>query len=126
MIQVVKPAPLNVLGSPLQLCSREPRTGFFRDGCCNTDERDQGSHTVCIRVTAEFLTFSTAVGNDLATPMPEYEFPGLVPGDQWCLCAARWAQALEAGAAPKVVLEATHARALDVIALADLQTHAAD
>ena len=126
MIQFVKPATLNVLGSPLQVCSMDPRTGFFRDGCCNTDEHDQGSHTVCVRMTAEFLTFSRAAGNDLSTPMPEYGFPGLKPGDQWCLCALRWAQALENGAAPQVVLEATHARALDVIELADLTAHAID
>lgn len=123
MIQFVKPPTLNVLGTALQVCSVDPLTGFFRDGCCNTDEDDEGSHTICVRVSEEFLAFSAAAGNDLSTPMPEYGFPGLEPGNQWCLCAARWAQALAAGAAPAVVLEATHARALKVVELSDLQAH---
>ncbi|MCA9003011.1 MAG: DUF2237 domain-containing protein [Planctomycetes bacterium] len=99
-------------------------TGFFRDGCCNTDDDDRGSHTVCCRVTAEFLDYSKRQGNDLITAWPEYGFPGLRPGDQWCLCAARWQQAFLAGKAPKVVLEATHERALEVCSLNDLKAHA--
>jgi len=116
----------NVLGGELEACSTSPLTGFFRDGCCNTGPEDVGSHTVCTRVTAEFLDFSLSQGNDLLTPMPEYGFPGLQPGDQWCLCASRWAQALGAGAAPQVVLAATHERALDEITLDQLRDHATD
>ena len=116
----------NVLGGELEACSTSPLTGFFRDGCCNTGSEDVGSHTVCTRVTAEFLDFSLSQGNDLLTPMPAYGFPGLQPGDQWCLCASRWAQALGAGAAPQVVLAATHERALDVITLDQLRDHATD
>ena len=101
-------------------------TGFFRDGCCNTGPEDQGSHTVCIQVTAKFLEFSKAVGNDLSTPMQEYGFPGLKPGDQWCLCAGRWKEALDAGAAPQVVLAATHEETLAIVALDDLKRHALD
>ena len=119
-------ASLNVLGEPLAPCSERPLTGFFRDGCCNTSDQDVGSHTVCTRVTAEFLEFSRSRGNDLSTPMPEFGFPGLKPGDQWCLCAARWQEALEAGAAPRVVLQATHAAALRVVRLADLKKYALD
>ncbi len=115
---------LNVLGGALQPCSAAPLTGFFRDGCCNTGPQDRGSHTVCAAVTAAFLQFSQQRGNDLSTPRPEYGFPGLQPGDRWCLCAPRWQEALEAGCAPAVVLEATHAGALDHCALADLQRHA--
>ena len=99
-------------------------TGFFRDGCCRTGEDDAGSHTVCIRATAEFLEFSRSRGNDLSTPIPAFHFPGLKPGDQWCLCAARWHEAFLAGSAPKVVLEATHASALQYCRLGDLQAHA--
>lgn len=116
--------PLNVLGSELQACSFDPLTGFFRDGCCRTDEDDQGSHVVCARVTAEFLRFSLERGNDLVTPRPEFRFAGLEPGDRWCLCALRWKEALKAGVAPPVHLEATHARALELLDLADLQAHA--
>ena len=119
-------AKLNVLGEPLALCSENPLTGFFRDGCCNTEAADTGSHTVCARVTEEFLEFSRARGNDLSTPRAEFGFPGLRPGDQWCLCAARWQEALKAGAAPKVVLQATHAAALRIVKLADLKRHAID
>ena len=119
-------AKLNVLGEPLAACSERPLTGFFRDGCCNTAPEDVGLHTVCTRVTAEFLEFSKARGNDLSTPMPEFGFPGLKPGDQWCLCAARWQEALDAGAAPKVVLQATHAATLRVVKLADLKAYAID
>ena len=116
----------NVLGGELEECSSSPLTDFFRDGCCNTGPEDVGSHTVCTRVTADFLDFSLSQGNDLLTAMPQYGFPGLAPGDQWCLCASRWAQALEAGAAPEVVLAATHERALEIVSLDDLRDHATD
>ncbi len=119
-------AKLNVLGEPLASCSEEPMTGFFRDGCCNTSPEDLGRHVVCCRVTADFLEFSKSRGNDLSTPMPEFGFPGLKPGDQWCLCAARWQEALDAGKAPKVVIQATHAAALKIVNLADLKKHALD
>ena len=119
-------AKLNVLGEPLASCSEDPMTGFFRDGCCNTGREDVGLHVVCTRVTAEFLEFSRSRGNDLSTPRPELGFPGLQPGDRWCLCAARWQEALESGAAPRVVLQATHAAALRVVKLADLKRHALD
>lgn len=119
-------AKLNVLGEPLQPCSERPMTGFFRDGCCNTSPEDLGRHVVCVRVTAEFLEFSKARGNDLSTPVPEFGFPGLKPGDQWCLCAARWQEAFEAGKAPRVVLQATHAAALKIVKLSDLKSHALD
>lgn len=119
-------AKLNVLGEALALCSEKPLTGYFRDGCCNTDRSDLGSHTVCVRVTAQFLEFTQSRGNDLTTPRTEFGFPGLRPGDQWCLCAARWQEALDAGVAPKVVLQATHAAALRIVKLADLKKHAVD
>lgn len=114
----------NVLGGPLQSCSTDPMTGFFRDGCCSTGPHDHGSHTVCSHMTAEFLAFSAAQGNDLSTPRPEYAFPGLQPGDQWCLCASRWTQAYKAGKAPMVRLEATHEAALRHCALEHLLEHA--
>jgi uncharacterized protein (DUF2237 family) len=114
----------NVLGGPLIACCMEPRTGFFRDGHCHTGPQDLGSHTVCAQLTTEFLRFSVARGNDLVTPRPAFGFPGLRPGDRWCLCVARWAEALEAGVAPPVLLSATHERALDVVTLAQLQAHA--
>ena len=114
----------NVLGGPLIACCMEPRTGFFRDGHCHTGPQDLGSHTVCAQLTTEFLRFSVARGNDLVSPRPEFGFPGLGPGDRWCLCVARWAEALEAGVAPPVLLSATHERALDVVTLAQLQAHA--
>jgi uncharacterized protein (DUF2237 family) len=117
---------LNVLGGPLELCSLKPMTGFYRNGCCDTGADDRGSHTVCIVTTAEFLAFSKAQGNDLSTPMPDYGFPGLVPGDRWCLCAPRWQEALAADSAPRVVLRATHQGALDYCALADLKRYAID
>lgn len=117
---------LNVLGEPLAPCSYDPLTGYFRDGCCNTREDDTGSHVICARVTAEFLDFSLSRGNDLITPRPEYRFAGLKPGDRWCLCAARWREALEAGCAPKVALRATHQRALEYVSLEDLKRHAID
>lgn len=110
----------------MQPCSFSPLTGFYRDGCCNTGAEDVGVHTVCVRVTADFLAFSASVGNDLSTPYPQHHFDGLVPGDCWCLCAARYQQALEAGAAPRVVLEATHLATLEWVSLEDLQAHAVD
>ena len=119
-------APRNVLGDRLEDCSNKPVTGFFRDGCCNTGPEDIGSHTVCAVMTAAFLEFSKSRGNDLSTPMPQYGFPGLTPGDRWCLCAPRWQEALEAGHAPRVVLRATHEGALDSCALADLKRFAVD
>ena len=114
----------NVLGGPLVLCSTDPLTGWHRDGCCNTDAADRGLHTVCAVVTEEFLDFSRRVGNDLSTPRPEFGFPGLKPGDRWCLCAARWEEARRAGFAPEVVLEATHEKTLEITALGHLQAHA--
>ena len=115
---------LNVLGTPLMACSFAPLTGYFRDGCCNTDQDDHGTHVVCVRVTAEFLAFSRGRGNDLSTPRPEYRFAGLNPGDRWCLCALRWLEALRAGVAPPVNLVATHVKALELIELDDLKAHA--
>ena len=114
----------NVLGSALVPCSYDPLTGFFRDGCCNTADDDTGSHVVCVKVTAEFLAFSARRGNDLGTPRPEHRFRGLQPGDRWCLCALRWREAYDAGAAPSVVLESTHERALDFVPIAWLRAHA--
>lgn len=119
-------AKLNVLGEPLVPCSDDPVTGFFRDGCCNTSPEDFGLHVVCVRVTADFLEFSRAKGNDLTTPHTEFGFPGLKPGNQWCLCAARWQEAYEAGVAPRVVLQATHAAALRVVKLKNLKEFAID
>jgi uncharacterized protein (DUF2237 family) len=116
--------PINVLGAPLEHCSSDPVTGFFRDGHCNTCAADQGSHTVCAVMTAEFLAYFKYVGNDLSTPMPQVRFPGLKPGDSWCLCASRFLQAHDEGCAPKVHLEATHRRALDVVPLRVLREHA--
>lgn len=113
----------NVLGDILIPCSYDPLTGYFRDGCCNTDEHDHGTHVICARVTAEFLTFSADQGNDLITPRPEMRFKGLQPGDRWCLCATRWKQALLAGCAPPVVLESTHEKALDYVTLEQLKAH---
>lgn len=117
---------INVFGEPLETCSERPRTGFFRDGCCNTSDQDLGSHTVCVEVTREFLEFSRFRGNDLSTPMPEYGFPGLKPGDRWCLCAARWLEAHEHGMAPRVILKGTHERALEIVPLDLLKQFAAD
>ncbi len=117
---------LNVFGEPLESCGADPVTGFFRDGCCNTAEEDLGSHTVCVELTQAFLEFSAASGNDLSTPRPEFDFPGLQPGDRWCLCAARWLEALEANAAPRVHLTRTHLSALEIVSLEKLRTYAAD
>lgn len=116
----------NVLGEPLEDCSFDPLTGFFRDGCCSTGPEDVGVHTVCAVMTAEFLAFSRRRGNDLTTPRPEFGFPGLGPGDRWCLCAARWLEAYEAGAAPRVHLRATHELTLTIVPLEALRAHAAD
>ena len=116
----------NVLGTELQTCSTDPLTGFYRNGCCDTGGEDAGVHTVCARVTVEFLAFSAEVGNDLSTPHPEFGFAGLKPGDQWCLCASRWQEAFEAGSAPQVRLASTHVSALEYCNLADLTAHAVD
>jgi uncharacterized protein len=116
----------NVLGSELQPCSFDPLTGWMRDGCCNTGPGDRGLHLVCIQATAEFLEFSAEAGNDLSTPAPHYAFPGLVPGDRWCLCVTRWKDALDAGVAPPVLLAATHVSTLEFVSLAELKAHAID
>ncbi len=117
---------LNVFDEALESCSDQPLTGFFRDGCCNTSDQDVGSHTVCVKVTADFLEFSRFRGNDLSTPQPEFGFPGLKPGDRWCLCAARWLEAHEHGMAPRVYLRGTHKRALEIVPLATLRKLAVD
>jgi len=119
-------ASINVLGEKLEPCSTNPVTGFFRNGCCDTSAADRGSHTVCVVMTAEFLAFSKSCGNDLSTPRPEFGFDGLAPGDRWCLCAARFAEACEAGMAPRVKLMATHKRALEIVPLDDLREHAVE
>lgn len=113
----------NVLGTALVPCSYDPLTGYYRDGCCNTDAHDRGSHVICARVTQAFLEFSVTRGNDLFMPRPEHRFPGLKAGDRWCLCALRWKEALEAGVAPPVVLECTHERALDYVDIEQLRAH---
>jgi len=120
----IAPRGINVLGGPLRTCSMAPLTGFFRDGCCRTNDSDVGVHSVCVETTREFLEFSRRMGNDLSTPRPELRFPGLKPGDQWCLCAARWLEALNAGAAPRVVLSATHAKTLELVDLETLMEYA--
>jgi uncharacterized protein len=116
----------NVFGEQLESCSEKPMTGFFRDGCCNTSDEDRGSHTVCVQVTQDFLEFSRFRGNDLSTPRPEFGFPGLKPGDRWCLCAERWREAHAQGMAPRVYLRSTHERALEVVPLALMRQFAAD
>ena len=116
--------PRNVLGTELVPCSYDPLTGFYRDGCCNTSDFDEGTHVICAKVTADFLAFSLARGNDLSTPRPEYRFRGLRPGDRWCLCALRWKEALDAGVAPPLVLASTHEKALALFPLDLLQSHA--
>lgn len=116
----------NVLGGPLAVCSSAPRTGFFRDGCCNTGADDVGIHVICARMTREFLEFERQRGNDLVTPIPAAQFPGLSPGDRWRVCAGRWREAFDAGVAPLVVLETTHEEALAIVPLADLRRHALD
>jgi hypothetical protein len=120
------PEDQNVLGEKLDTCSIRPLTGFYRTGCCETGAEDAGAHVVCVEVTKEFLAFSKMRGNDLSTPVPEMGFPGLRPGDRWCLCATRWKEALDAGMAPRVVLRATHEEALRYVSLADLKGHALD
>jgi uncharacterized protein (DUF2237 family) len=117
---------INVLGTELQSCSFDPLTGYYRTGCCENRGDDPGLHVVCVIATDDFLTFSASVGNDLSTPMPQYGFAGLKPGDQWCLCASRWQEALDAGAAPQVRLTSTHVSALEYCSLADLRAHAVD
>jgi len=116
----------NVFGEPIEICSLNPTTGFYRNGCCDTGPEDVGVHTVCVEVTREFLAFSKSRGNDLSTPRPEFGFPGLNPGDRWCLCAERWQEALSAGVAPRVILAATHEATLEIAELADLKRHALD
>jgi uncharacterized protein (DUF2237 family) len=115
----------NVLGGELIACSYAPLTGYFRDGCCHTHDNDVGTHVICAKMTAEFLAFSMAAGNDLSTPRPEARFHGLRPGDRWCLCVTRWQEALAAGVAPPVVLHSTHARALEFVSIEALRAHAA-
>jgi uncharacterized protein len=119
-------APRNVPGELLEICSVRPMTGFYRDGCCNTGREDLGNHTVCVVVTSTFLEYSKSRGNDLSTPIPEFGFPGLKPGDRWCLCAPRWQEAFEANKAPRVVLRATHEAALDNCSLVNLKDFAVD
>lgn len=116
----------NVFGEELETCSTNPMTGFFRDGCCSTDAQDLGMHVVCAEVTEEFLEFSKATGNDLSTPNPDFDFPGLKPGDRWCVCALRWKEAMDKGVAPPVVLTSTHESVLEVISLEDLKRHSLD
>ncbi len=117
---------MNVLGEPLEPCSEDPVTGFFRDGCCNTSDQDAGSHTVCVEVSKDFLEYSRFRGNDLSTPVPEFGFPGLKEGDRWCLCAARWFEAWKQDMAPRVYLRSTHQRALEIIPIETLKQFAAD
>lgn len=119
-------SPVNVFGEAIETCSDRPVTGFFRDGCCNTSDQDVGSHTVCVQLTRDFLEFSRFRGNDLSTPRPEFGFPGLQPGDRWCLCAARWLEAHQHGVAPRVLLKGTHQRALETVPLALLREFAID
>lgn len=118
--------PVNVYREPLQPCSNDPLTGFYRDGCCNTGDGDHGSHTVCVSVTQAFLDFSKSKGNDLTTAMPAFGFPGLKDGDRWCLCAARWLEAEQAGCAPRVYLTSTHLKALEIVPMTVLQAYATD
>ena len=117
---------VNVLGEPLEPCGTDPVTGFFRDGCCNTSDQDIGSHTVCVEITQAFLEYSRFRGNDLSTPLPDFGFPGLKPGDRWCLCAARWYEAYQHNMAPRIYLRRTHRRALETIPLDVLRRHALD
>jgi uncharacterized protein len=125
-VSVAREPDRNVVGGELLECSAEPLTGFFRDGCCATGPEDLGSHTICAVVTAEFLAHQQGIGNDLSTPLPEYRFPGLVPGDRWCVTAVNWLRAYRDGAAAYVVLASTHERALDIVPLAALREHAVD
>ena len=116
--------PKNVLGTELRPCCSDPMTGFYRDGYCRTGASDYGAHLVCAEMTAEFLEFSRQAGNDLITPVPEFDFPGLQPGDRWCLCVSRWKEAFQAGVAPRVILESTHMSAIEFVSLEDLEEHA--
>jgi len=125
-LKEISSRPKNVMGTELRCCCTAPITGFYRDGFCQTGPRDYGSHTVCAQVTSEFLAFSKARGNDLSTPIPAYQFPGLKAGDRWCLCVSRWQEAFVAGVAPQVMLEACHAKALEVVKLEDLKRYAID
>ncbi len=125
-LQMKKDESINVLGEPLRSCSNNPITGFYRDGCCNTGPDDKGLHTVCVEVTTQFLEFSKSRGNDLSTPRLEFGFPGLIPGDRWCLCAERWAEADAYEAAPHVILQSTHINTLEIIPLAILRAKALD
>ena len=117
---------LNIFNEPLEACSFDPVTGFFRSGCCETSEQDTGSHTVCAIMTEEFLQFSKSKGNDLSTPVPAFDFPGLNSGDRWCLCAARWLEAYEANSAPSIIAKATHIRALEIIPMEEIKEFAID
>jgi uncharacterized protein len=121
--ETISSRPKNVLGTELQCCCTSPRTGFYRDGFCQTGPMDHGSHTVCAQVTTAFLEFSKSRGNDLSTPVPAYEFPGLNAGDRWCLCVSRWQEAFEAGVAPKIILESCHEKALEIVQLEDLKQY---
>ncbi|MBK8454561.1 MAG: DUF2237 domain-containing protein [Thiofilum sp.] len=123
---MAQPLEFNVLGTELELCSTQPMTGFYRTGSCSTDAYDRGSHTICVRVTQAFLDYSLSQGNDLITPRPEFNFPGLKEGDQWCVCAMRWQEALDEGVAPRVLLRATHQAALKIVSLEDLKRLAVD
>jgi uncharacterized protein len=125
-MKVVIEASTNVLGGELKPCSTDPVTGFYRDGCCNTGPDDLGSHTVCILASKEFLEYSRFRGNDLSTPHPEFGFPGVKPGERWCLCAARWLEAYEQDMAPKIYLQSTHAKALEIVSIDKLKKHAID
>ena len=118
--------PKNVLGTELQPCCLAPLTGFYRDGYCRTGGTDYGAHMVCAVMTAEFLEFSQRTGNDLSTPHPDYDFPGLQPGDRWCVCVSRWQEALQAGVAPQIILEATHMSTIEFVSLAELKQHAVE
>ena len=117
---------LNIFNEPLEACSFDPVTGFFRSGCCETSEQDKGSHTVCAIMTEEFLKFSKSKGNDLSTPVPAFDFPGLNSGDRWCLCAVRWLEAYEAGSAPSIIARATHRRALEIIPMEAMKEFSLD
>jgi len=121
---VIASMKINVIGGDLESCSTDPMTGFFRDGCCNTSGEDRGMHTVCAVMTEDFLVYSRSMGNDLTTPRPEFDFPGLKPGDRWCLCLGRWLEALDAGLAPPVVLAATHASVAEFVDRDVLEAHA--
>ncbi len=124
MTTISSDEPRNVLGTPLELCCQDPKTGFYRDGYCRTDAHDQGRHVICAEMTEAFLAFTQSRGNDLSTPRPEFDFPGLQPGDRWCLCALRWKEALDAGVAPPVMLASCHEKVLDYVTLASLEAHA--